>query len=61
MDSKKMLIHFIDVGYGEAHLLQFPDGSIMMIDAGGSEDAMDVMMYLKEKGVTEIQTAIIDI
>jgi competence protein ComEC len=50
--SGEMIVHFIDVGQGDATLIEFPNGC-MLVDAGGeySEDfdgASNLFKYLKE-------------
>lgn len=53
-EYKDMRAHYIDVGQGDAELLELPDGKIMLIDAG-KEDAGDkVVKYLKDKKIEHI-------
>jgi len=41
--QKKLVLTFIDVGYGDAILLEFPKGKKMLIDGGGlREDRFDI-------------------
>lgn len=50
--SGTLTVHFIDVGQGDATLLVGPDFTIL-IDAG-RHDRNDVVPYLREQGVTEL-------
>ncbi|VAX38154.1 hypothetical protein MNBD_UNCLBAC01-579 [hydrothermal vent metagenome] len=52
-------IHFIDVGYGDAILIEFPDASTMMIDAAEAHYADNVLAYLQSLNIQRIDTAII--
>ena len=52
-------VHFINVGYGDAILLQLPDSSTILIDAGGSPNIQSLIDYLSSKGVQKIDTAIL--
>jgi len=52
-------IHFLDVGYGDAFFLEFPDSSTMMIDSGEEEYAPRVLDYLRSLSVSDIDTVII--
>lgn len=42
----ELRMHFIDVGQGDATLLEFPDGKTMLIDGGGEDATATVMRYL---------------
>ncbi len=47
-------VHFIDVGQGDAVLVQLPDGRNMLIDAAARESENAVLGYLRDKGVKKI-------
>lgn len=49
-------VHFIDVGQGDGILIEFPDGQIMMIDAGNyySSSTNEVLDYLEEQDIDVI-------
>lgn len=46
-------VEFLDVGQGDAILIQTPAGKTVMID-GGTGKKHDVSQYLQERGITEI-------
>lgn len=52
-----LVVHFIDVGQGDATLIQGPQVAIL-IDAG-RHDRNDVVPYLKQQGVTRLDLVII--
>lgn len=47
-------VHFIDVGQGDAVLIQLPDSRNMLIDAGPTDAASTLVSYLKKAGVSKI-------
>jgi len=57
--SKDLLVHFIDVGYGDSILIEFPDGKNMVIDAGSKQNSQKVIDYLSNKGIKKIDIVMI--
>lgn len=55
--SAKMYVDFIDVGQGDCTLLR-TDDTVILVDAGESGSADDVVSYLKEKGISKIDCCI---
>ena len=52
-------VHFMDVGYGDAILIQFPGSGTMLVDAGEASYADTVIEYLGNLGLEDIDTAVI--
>ncbi len=52
----ELRIHFLDVGQGDATLIELPDGRVMLIDGGNdySSSKKSVMRYLNELHIKEI-------
>lgn len=59
--EKEMRIHYIDVGQGDATLIELPDGKIMLIDGGdGSETANYALMrYLNALKIQTIDYLVV--
>lgn len=51
-------IHFIDVGQADSILIQGPDGSSVLVDAGNNEDGQGIVNYLKSQGVRELAAVV---
>lgn len=50
IESKNnLLIHFVDVGQGDAVAVNLPNGEILLIDTGPENRNVDYINYLKEK------------
>ncbi|MFS0575777.1 S-layer homology domain-containing protein [Sporosarcina sp. 179-K 3D1 HS] len=56
--APNMLVHFIDVGQGDAILIQAPNGKNMLIDGGPASAGNKVVSFLKSKGVTTLDVVI---
>ncbi|MDD2556326.1 MAG: MBL fold metallo-hydrolase [Syntrophaceticus sp.] len=52
--SDQLTVHFLDVGQGDSILIQFPNDSAMLVDAGPDENGAPVISYLKKQGVKKI-------
>lgn len=50
----EMTVYFIDVGNADCSLIEFSDGTTMLIDAGNVADGEDICSYLDYLGVDEI-------
>src|SRR5687767_11571145 len=54
--SGKLLVHFLDIGQGDAELIQLPTGETILIDSG--DRGTPTVALLKKYGVTQIDLAI---
>ena len=52
-------VHFIDVGQGDSILIQYSDGSNVLIDAGGNRGSEFLTSYLHERSVQTIDALFI--
>lgn len=51
-------VHFIDVGQGDATLIQTPDGANILIDAGTQSAGQKVVNFLKQKDVGKLDMVV---
>lgn len=49
-----LVVHYIDVGQGDCELIEFPDGKLMLIDAGEYGQATKVIRYITKLGYQKI-------
>ncbi len=52
-------VHFMDVGYGDAILVEFPDKTVLLIDAGEAQYSGRIIGYLEGQGIKEIDAAVL--
>lgn len=59
--SSRLTVHFLEVGYADSILIQFPDGTAALIDAGGPEEDAGPRAeeYLKKHGVGRLEWVLI--
>lgn len=53
-----LIIHYIDVGQGDAILIQTPAGENMLIDGGTNDDENLICSYLQEQNIKKIQVLV---
>lgn len=53
-DSPQALIHFIDVGQGDATLIQTPEGKNILIDGGELAEGNKLVTYIKAQGIKKL-------
>lgn len=54
LSSSNLKVHFIDVGQGDSILIQCPNGSDILVDAGVTAEGPTVVDYLKDQGVSTL-------
>lgn len=59
IEGPALSVHFIDVGQGDAILLQAPTGETLLVDAGPRKKAANPLPYLREVGVERIDHLLI--
>ena len=52
-------VHFLDVGYGDAIIIERPDGHVTLIDAGSRPAAENIKEFLKSKGIAGIDAVVL--
>jgi competence protein ComEC len=54
-----LVVHFIDIGQGDAILLETPNGSTILVDTGPKDSAEKLLNYLEKVFITSIDLLII--
>lgn len=54
----KLTVDFIDIGQGDAILIQSPQGVTMLIDAGDNSEEDHMVQYLQDKGIQRLDYVI---
>jgi beta-lactamase superfamily II metal-dependent hydrolase len=57
--QEDLFVHFINVGYGDSILIEFPHGKNMLIDSGSTKNAINVINYFNERKIKRIDTIVI--
>lgn len=57
-DGSAMQVTFLDVGQGDCELIVLPDGKTILIDAGESKSADDIISFLEEQGISRLDYVI---
>lgn len=52
--DEELIAHFLDVGQGDANIIELPNGEIMLIDAGIASYEDDIINYIEELGYEKI-------
>ena len=52
-----LIVHFIDVGQADCALLEC-DGQAMLIDGGNTEDGWDVVEYIQDQGIEQLDLVV---
>lgn len=58
-DQNPLRVHFVDVGYGDAILIELPDQSVFLIDAGGKGHTEKLLTHLSVCRIEHIDAAFI--
>lgn len=53
-----LAVHFIDVGQGDSALIELPNGKTMLIDAGEKAESDEVISYLNERHIENLDYVI---
>ena len=57
--ADKMRVHFLNVGYADSILVEWPPDHAVLVDSGDAEDAPDILDYLMSVGVSGLAAIII--
>lgn len=54
----ELLVHYIDVGQGDAILIEAPNKEYTLIDGGPRSSSKDLIKYLQNQGIVEIKNVV---
>jgi competence protein ComEC len=57
--AKDLTVSYVDIGQGDSELIELPDGTNIMIDAGDKDGAPKLIDYLKERKIAKIDLVLI--
>ena len=60
VSSDDLVVHFIDVGQGDAIAIQMPNDKIMMIDSGTKDSQNYLVAYIRDEVLKSKQSLVID-
>jgi competence protein ComEC len=63
-DEHELRVSFLDVGQGDAAVIEFPDGKVMLVDAGMRSSSYNagertVIPFLKRRGISRIDELVV--
>lgn len=54
VNENDLLVHFIDIGQGDATLIELPNDEVALIDGGPRDSSDKLIKYLKNNGIDKI-------
>ncbi len=57
--SNSLVIHFLDVGYGDAIVLRLPEEKTVLVDGGSPEEGQKVFTTLQRMGIKQLDYLVI--
>lgn len=54
-----LIVHFLDVGYGDAIVLRLPEGKTILVDGGRPEEGQKVSAILRDLGIHKLNYVVI--
>ncbi len=55
----RLIVHFLDVGYGDATVLRLPEGGVILVDGGGPDQASRIAAALRKLGIQHLDYLVI--
>jgi len=57
--ASSLIIHFLDVGYGDTIVLRLPEGQTVLVDGGRPEEGQKVSATLRDLGIKRLNYVVI--